>query len=236
MACACGSPGPARTPSAGPPPPRLLAASLSRACGLPARAPACRCGLLRAPTAGLPVGRGPWPAAAGPALPARAVPVPPLSRAGGQLGPDHHVRHAGPDLLVTARAAVGLGGRGAGHLPDHPGSVRPVLDLRRAEPGRVGLVAGPGRAGPGTRPPRRGLRGCSSGRRRARRGMAGDLAAGRSGRYRGGGAKARPAAAYSASSGTGAKAGSPYRSCIRVSTASARPGPAWSSMSSGPRG
>src|ERR1700722_9690317 len=72
----------------------------------------------------------PWPA-----LPARIVPVPPSLGLIGLLRPHHDVRDARLDLLVAARAPVGLGGRRAGHLADHPVTVRPGLNLRRPPPG-----------------------------------------------------------------------------------------------------
>src|SRR6185437_1873287 len=73
------------------------------------------------------------------ALPARIVPVPATFGAVGLLGPHHHVRDAGLDLLVAAGTAVHLGGRDAGHLADDPVAVGPRLDPRRAQPDR-GLV------------------------------------------------------------------------------------------------
>src|ERR1035437_1206666 len=80
--------------------------------------------------AGSAAGRGP----ARPALPARSVPVPALVGAGAVGGPDHHVRYAGPDLLVAARTAVRLSRGGAGHLAHRPVAVRPRLGPLRAEP------------------------------------------------------------------------------------------------------
>src|ERR1019366_920609 len=89
-----------------------------------------------------PVCRRPGTAAAWPPLPARIVPVPALGRTRGLFRPDHHVRRSRDDLLVTARAAVRLGGRGAGNPADHPDAVRPLLLLRRPQPGRrLGPVA-----------------------------------------------------------------------------------------------
>ena len=64
-----------------------------------------------------------------PRRPARCVPVPPLlDGAVVRGGPGHHVRRTGRDDLVTPRAAVVAGRRGAADLPHLPFPVRPDLD------------------------------------------------------------------------------------------------------------
>src|SRR6266568_474115 len=91
-----------------------------------------------------------------PALPARIVPVPPLVRVMGIGRPYHHVRGPRHDLLVAAGAPIHLGGRGTGHLPDHPVPVRPRLGLLGTEPdrrrirGTPGTVGRPASAAPGS--------------------------------------------------------------------------------------
>src|ERR1019366_7346434 len=80
------------------------------------------------------VGPGARTGPAGTALPARIVPVPPLGRTGGLRGPDHHVRRARHDLLITAGTAVHLRRGRARNLADYPVTVRPCLSPRRPEP------------------------------------------------------------------------------------------------------
>src|SRR5262249_19505965 len=98
--------------------------------------------------------RPPWHpprAPAQPVLPARAVPVPALIDADADpvRGPGDHVRRAGRDLLVAARATVTLRRARARLLPDYPVPVGPGFDAlgpgyRR---GRAGaLAADPARA------------------------------------------------------------------------------------------
>src|SRR5918993_2895703 len=56
-----------------------------------------------------------------PRPPAAGVPVPAVGQVAAPVGgPDHDVRDARGDLLVTARAAVRLGRRAAGHVAHHP--------------------------------------------------------------------------------------------------------------------
>ena len=80
------------------------------------------------------------------------VPVPALIEAGVDPvgGPGDHVRRARRDLLVTARAAVGLRRARAGLLPHHPVPVGPRLSTRSGPgtgAGRTGaLAADPARA------------------------------------------------------------------------------------------
>ena len=89
--------------------------------------------------------------------PAGGVPVPaPVGRRLGVPGvevgvagvrrPGHDVRRPGPDLLVAARAAVGLAGRRPGEGPHHPVAVAGLLDRAPADgpaPGPAGSGAGP---------------------------------------------------------------------------------------------
>src|ERR1700722_12901623 len=82
------------------------------------------------------------------ALPARIVPVPPPLGPVGMLRPDHDMRDAGPDLLVAARAPVGLGRGCARYRAHHPVAVGPGLRLLGPEPDR--------RLVPRLRVPRRG--------------------------------------------------------------------------------
>src|SRR3954454_11439535 len=51
--------------------------------------------------------------------------------------PGDHVRRPDPDLLVAARAAVGLAGGGAGEWPDDPVTIGGLLD-RFGPAGRLG--------------------------------------------------------------------------------------------------
>ena len=64
--------------------------------------------------------------------------------------PGDDVRRPGPDLLVAARAAVGLAGRGAGQRPHHPVAVRRLLDLLGAT-GRLPRPEAGSRPGGGDR-------------------------------------------------------------------------------------
>src|SRR3984957_9263765 len=82
----------------------------------------------------------PWPA-----LPARIVPVPPSLGLIGLLRPHHDVRDARLDLLVAARAPVGLGGRRAGP-PAGPPSPRPART--GPAPAPAGCPAPPPSRGP----------------------------------------------------------------------------------------
>src|SRR5258708_36879382 len=52
------------------------------------------------------------------------------------------MRHAGQDLLITARAPVRLRGRGTRNVADHPLPVRPGLGLRRPQGRRLARAAG----------------------------------------------------------------------------------------------
>src|SRR5260370_31366575 len=61
-------------------------------------------------------------------VPARAVPVPPLGQPPRVRGPYDQVRRSWLDLLVAARAPVGLHGGLARHGPDHPVAIGPRLD------------------------------------------------------------------------------------------------------------
>jgi len=67
--------------------------------------------------------RRPPPCARGP-----AGPVPVAAVVEGTLGPGDDVRRRRADLVVAARAAVGLRRRGPGHRPHHPGTVLVLLD------------------------------------------------------------------------------------------------------------
>lgn len=74
--------------------------------------------LLPPPTRAAPVSR----------RPAGRMPVAPiLDRPVLGSRPDHHVRHAGRDELVTAGAPIRLGRRGPGHAAYQPLAVRAVL-------------------------------------------------------------------------------------------------------------
>jgi hypothetical protein len=80
------------------------------------------------------------------------VPVPALGQARGVGGPHHQMRGPGPDLLVTARAPVGLHRGGTGQGADHPVTVGRGLDpfraqLQRWDLGVLVLAAGSGTAG-----------------------------------------------------------------------------------------
>ena len=68
------------------------------------------------------------------------MPVPPRGHAGVRW-PHHHVRDPRVQLLVTARAAVRLGGRRAGHRAHDPVAVWPVLDPLGTK--RRGRCSGP---------------------------------------------------------------------------------------------
>src|SRR5690606_36572867 len=61
-----------------------------------------------------------------PVAPAGGVPVPPLLGAARPVRPAHHVRHAGPDLLLAAGAPVHPVG-GPGHMAHDPLPIRRVL-------------------------------------------------------------------------------------------------------------
>lgn len=108
-----------------------------------------------------PVRRRARPRPARTALPAREVPVAAICRAGSMGRPGDYVRGTRHDLLIAAGAPVCLGSGRAGHLPDHPVTVRPGLSLRRPEAdGAVRPVAAcPRRAAGRTLPrPARDLR------------------------------------------------------------------------------
>lgn len=83
-----------------------------------------------------------------PPVPAWPMPVPALLESRRMGGPHDHVRGAGPDLLITARAPVGLGGGLTGDAPYHPLAVRGRLHLLRPEPGSGALLVAARRRAP----------------------------------------------------------------------------------------
>lgn len=74
------------------------------------------------------------------------MPVPALVQPRPASGPHDDVRGAGPDLLVTARAPVGLGRRVARHAPDHPVAVWRRFMALRPQPVPHLLLIAPSRS------------------------------------------------------------------------------------------
>jgi hypothetical protein len=73
-----------------------------------------------------------------PRVPARRVPVP--AHVDSEARPHDEMRCSGPDLLITARAPIGLGGRGTSQPPYDP-FLTARVDLDELEPTRESGVA-----------------------------------------------------------------------------------------------